>query len=183
MSSTTKPSTTQLASFKQRKWFLDLSRKGSSNDKYLTNYDQNLAPIGYTDRALNEIKNTEEDTRLAGQRSWEIALGPIKQAPMNVLISWMAGNSIALFPIMFVGMLLFRPIQSIFTLSKAFEAIEGENSILQKATYLLGNIVNLGIAFYKCNSMGLLPTYASDWLAFANPQDQMENSGGGFILN
>jgi hypothetical protein len=92
----------------------------------------------------------------------------------------MAGNAIGLFPIMFVCMLLFRPLQSIFTLSKAFEAIEGENAVIQKLAYLMGNFVNLGIALYKCHSMGLLPTYASDWLAFANPQIQMEYSAGGF---
>ena len=184
MSSTSvKSSAPQISSFKQRKWFIDLTTKSKGHDKSLVNYDQSIAPIGYTDRALNDIKNTEEDKNLADQKSWEIAMGPIKQAPMNVLISWMAGNTIALFPIMFVGMLLFRPLQSIFTLSKAFEAIDGDNSFLQKATYLLGNLVNLGIAFYKCNSMGLLPTYASEWLAFANPQIQMEYSGGGLTLN
>ena len=117
-------------------------------------------------------------------RSWEIALGPIKQAPMNVLISWMAGNSIALFPIMFVGMLLFRPFQSMLTISKAFEAIEpGQYSAVQKLVYFLGNLVNLGIALYKCHSMGLLPTYASDWLAFESPQQPLEHAFGGFSFN
>ncbi len=117
-------------------------------------------------------------------RSWEIALGPIKQAPMNVMISWMAGNSIALFPIMFVAMLLFRPFQSMLAISKAFEAIEpGQYSVVQKLVYFLGNLVNLGIALYKCHSMGLLPTYASDWLAFEEPQQQIEQSFGGFSFN
>lgn len=167
--------------FKQRKWFIDYSKKP---DKYMVAQHDHVMPVGYSDRSIAETPNTEEGTRLIGMRSWEIALGPIKQAPMNVMISWMAGNSIALFPIMFAGMLLFRPFQSMFTLSKAFEAIEsGENALLQKLVYLLGNFVNLGIALYKCHSMGLLPTYASDWLAFADPQERMEYSFGGFSLN
>jgi ER membrane protein complex subunit 4 len=170
-------------SYKQRKWFIDLSRKP---EKYTgqAQTSEHTLPVGYVDRPVPDMTNVEEGTRLIGMRSWDIALGPIKQAPMNVMISWMAGNSIALFPIMFVGMLLFRPLQSIFTMSKAFEAIEtGQYSFIQKLVYLLGNFVNLGIALYKCHSMGLLPTYASDWLAFADPQEQMEYSFGGFALN
>lgn len=169
-------------SYKQRKWFIDFTRKP---DKFMTVQQQEYAsPVGYSDRQIADTTNAEESTRLNGMRSWDIALGPLKQAPMNVMISWMAGNSIALFPIMFVGMLLFRPFQSIFTMSKAFEAIEpGQYNFVQKLTYLFGNLVNLGIALYKCHSMGLLPTYASDWLAFADPQERMEYSYGGFSLN
>jgi ER membrane protein complex subunit 4 len=170
-------------SYRQRKWFIDLTRKPEKYSGPAQSSELTL-PVGYVDRPVPDMTNVEEGTRLIGMRSWDIALGPIKQAPMNVMISWMAGNSIALFPIMFVGMLLFRPLQSIFSMSKAFEAIEvGQYSFIQKLVYLLGNFVNLGIALYKCHSMGLLPTYASDWLAFADPQERMEYSFGGFALN
>jgi hypothetical protein len=168
-------------SYKQRKWFVDFSRRP---EKYSLTQNEHIMPLGYSDRAITDTTNQEEGNRLIGMRSWDIALGPIKQAPMNVMISWMAGNSIALFPIMFVGMLLFRPLQSMFQIGKAFEAIEvGQYSAIQKLVYFLGNLVNLGIALYKCHSMGLLPTYASDWLAFETPQDLMEFSFGGFSLN
>ena len=178
-------STQQIApaskSYKQRKWFIDFNRKP---DKYQIVQHEHAQPVGYTDKTIQDTTNVEEGTRLNSMRSWDIALGPLKQAPMNVMISWMAGNSIALFPIMFVGMLLFRPLQSIFGISKAFEAIEaGGHSIVQKLTYLFGNLVNLGIALYKCHSMGLLPTYASDWLAFAVPQERLEYAFGGYSLN
>jgi hypothetical protein len=167
-------------SFKQRKWFIDYTRK----PERFASQGEHALPVGFTDRQVVDTTNVEEGTRLIGMRSWDIATGPLKQAPMNVMISWMAGNSIALFPIMFVGMLLFRPLQSMFTMSKAFEAIEhGQYSFLQKLIYLFGNLVNLAIAFYKCHSMGLLPTYASDWLAFADPQERMEYAYGGFSLN
>lgn len=183
-SSSTSSTTTP---YRQRKWFVEYSKKSSDKHLPLVSVQQQQefpAPIGYTDRTVADVVNAEEGTRLIGVRSWDIALGPLKQAPMNVMISWMAGNSIALFPIMFVGMLLFRPLQSMFTLSKAFEAIEsGQNSFVQKLIYFLGNLVNLAIAFYKCHSMGLLPTYASDWLAFADPQERMEYSFGGFSLS
>nr|XP_053638172.1 uncharacterized protein LOC128692872 [Cherax quadricarinatus] len=53
---------------------------------------------------------------------------------------------------------------------------------LQKLIYLLGNLVNVGLAVYKCHSMGILPTHASDWLAFQEPAIQMEFSHGGMAL-
>ena len=32
--------------------------------------------------------------------------------------------------------------------------------------YVLANLVVIGLAVYKCNAMGLLPTAQSDWLEF-----------------
>lgn len=52
----------------------------------------------------------------------------------------------------------------------AFKLIEGGQAVLQKLVYLFGNLVCLALALYKCSSMGLLPTYASDWLDFVQPQ-------------
>lgn len=47
--------------------------------------------------------------------------------------------------------------------------IEGGQAILQKIVYLFGNLACLALALYKCSSMGLLPTHASDWLDFVEP--------------
>ena len=181
-SSSSNINTANNKSFRQRKWFIDMTRSNANNSLIPLKCDH-VPPVGFSDKPhmVVDTTNAEEGSRLNSMRSWEVALGPLKQAPMNVMISWMAGNSIALFPIMFVGMLLFRPFQSMLALGKAFEAIEpGPQQLLQKLTYILGNCVNLAIALYKCHSMGLLPTYASDWLAFATPQERMEFSYGGF---
>jgi len=48
--------------------------------------------------------------------------------------------------------------------------IEGKRKALQQVVYTFGNIVGLGLAVYKCQVMGLLPTHPSDWLAFVEPQ-------------
>jgi hypothetical protein len=50
----------------------------------------------------------------------------------------------------------------------------GASTIGQKIIFVIGNLVNLGLAMYKCHSMGLLPTHASDWLAFADPVERVE---------
>ena len=53
---------------------------------------------------------------------------------------------------------------------------------VQKVTYLLGNLAQLAVALYKCQSLGLLPTHASDWLAFQEPAQQVEFAHGGMGL-
>jgi hypothetical protein len=60
--------------------------------------------------------------------------------------------------------------------------LEGTQAIGQILVYILGQLVALGLALYKCQSMGLLPTHSSDWLAFIDPQQRIEYSGGGQIL-
>ena len=43
---------------------------------------------------------------------------------------------------------------------------------------MLGNLVGLALAVYKCQVMGLLPTHPSDWLAFVEPQQVMLSPSG-----
>ena len=50
----------------------------------------------------------------------------------------------------------------------------GGHNLFHKAVFVMGNLVNVALAMYKCHSMGMLPTYASDWLAFADPVERVE---------
>lgn len=61
--------------------------------------------------------------------------------------------------------------------------IEGSHSASQKFVYFFGNIVNVALALYKCQYMGLLPSHTSDWLAFVEPQLRVEYSGGGILFS
>ncbi|KAL3283527.1 hypothetical protein HHI36_006666 [Cryptolaemus montrouzieri] len=164
---------------RRSKWSLD-------STKTVSRITDNLpAPPAYN---LSNIPSSSEVTkkadisRLITKKSWDIALTPIKQIPMNVFIMYMAGNSISIFPIMMVGMLLLRPFQAIWATKSTFKVIE-TNAIGQMIIYVLGNFVNIGLALYKCYSMGLLPTHSSDWLAFVEPPIRQEYLGGGHILN
>lgn len=129
-----------------------------------------------------EVSKKTDTGHLIVKKSWELALAPLKQVPMNLFIMYMAGNSISIFPIMMVGMLFMRPIQALFSLNSTFKMLENTSAIGQKLVYILGNVVNIGLALYKCQSMGLLPTHSSDWLAFVEPQTRQEFVGGGFKL-
>lgn len=148
---------------------------------------QDLAsPPGYSasNIGLNtEVSKKTDVSRLITKKSWDLALAPLKQVPMNLFIMYMAGNSISIFPIMMVGMLLMRPLQAIWSTKATFKMMETQSAILQMIVYVLGNIVNIGLALYKCHSMGLLPTYASDWLAFVEPPIREEYLGVGIILS
>ncbi|KAK2162042.1 hypothetical protein NP493_1544g00016 [Ridgeia piscesae] len=164
---------------KRHKWALDLANKQRQDRQG----ERELpAPLGYTDKCLQDsaVKDTSND--LIVKKSWDIALAPIKQVPMNLFIMWMAGNSISIFPIMMVGMMFIRPIQALMAVQQTFKMIEGNQALLQRIVYFVGNLLGLALAIYKCQVMGLLPTHPSDWLAFVEPQQRMEWSGGGMTL-
>ena len=134
-----------------------------------------------------------DKSHLMLRKIWEIALGPLKQIPMNLLLMYMSGNSISIFPIMMIGMMLIRTVKALISINSVFKQTEtqleqqGSNqnkhvSYFQKFIYMLGNIINIALASYKCQSMGLLPTHSSDWLPFIQPPIQVEFSNGGFEL-
>lgn len=57
-----------------------------------------------------------------------------------------------------------------FLLFSAFKLLESSSQQwLQGLVYLIGNLLGSALAIYKCQSMGLLPTHSSDWLAFIEP--------------
>lgn len=108
----------------RRKWFIDMQiRKNertvlatSENNTTTTasNINNNkllVSPIGYSDQRVSDFLIQEDDERLLAKRSWDIALQPIKQLPMNMILAWMAGNTFSLMSIMIVVMLFMKPIQ------------------------------------------------------------------------
>lgn len=176
----------------RRKWFIDLQiRKherlmiNTTNELHLSSSSANLIPIGFSEQRVSDQITQEDDERLLAKRSWDIALQPIKQLPMNVILAWMAGNSFSLMSIMIVLMLFMKPIQAIFSLGSAFASLEQEGLVgniwFHKVMYFIGNLSHLALALYKCQSMGLLPTYNSDWIAFADQQKHLETSLGGSV--
>ena len=84
---------------------------------------------------------------------------------------------------MMVIMMAVRPVKTLFTVNATFKALSSggpednagaASNLGQKVVFVLGNLVGLALAMYKCHSMGLLPTHASDWLAFADPIERAE---------
>ncbi|XP_076041636.1 ER membrane protein complex subunit 4 isoform X2 [Oratosquilla oratoria] len=164
----------------RRKWALDLAgRRSERGGDFLP------SPPGYMGSVMQvHAEGTRQtDPSLIIKKAWDIALSPLKSVPMNLFLMYMAGSSISIFPIMMVGMMLLRPIKALWATNATFKAIEGSQVLLQKLIYLLGNLANVALALYKCQSMGLLPTHASDWLAFQEPAMRMEYTHGGIVLS
>uniref|UniRef100_A0A8C6XIJ4 ER membrane protein complex subunit 4 n=1 Tax=Naja naja TaxID=35670 RepID=A0A8C6XIJ4_NAJNA len=158
------------------KWAIELSGPGSGgrgrSDRGSSQGDT-LYPIGYSDKQVPDTSVQETDRILVEKRCWDIALGPLKQIPMNLFIMYMAGNTISIFPTMMVCMMAWRPIQALMSISATFKLLESSSQkFLQGLVYLIGNLLGLALAVYKCQSMGLLPTHASDWLAFIEPPER-----------
>ncbi|KRX72369.1 ER membrane protein complex subunit 4 [Trichinella sp. T6] len=144
-------------------------------------------PPGFTTAALSvsDGGSRETDKHLMAKRAWDIAFGPLKQVPMNLFIMYMAGNSISIFPIMMVCMMLIRPVKALLSVNAVFKSVEKSDDgymLGEKFVFVLGNIIGIFFALYKCSSMGLLPTHKSDWLAFANMPERMEYAVGAAVL-
>ncbi|XP_045677951.1 ER membrane protein complex subunit 4 isoform X2 [Phyllostomus hastatus] len=102
------------------KWAIELSAPGGGSrgrsDRGGGQGDS-LYPVGYLDKQVPDTSVQETDRILVEKRCWDIALGPLKQIPMNLFIMYMAGNTISIFPTMMVCMMAWRPIQALMAIS------------------------------------------------------------------
>ena len=166
---------------KKSKWSIDFTTPPKSINFKSSKPKEN--PVGYSDQKINTVVGTQSsDSKLISKRSWNIALAPIKQLPMNLFIMYMSGSSISIFPIMIIGMMVFRPIKAMMAYKSSFKMLDADSqAILQKIVWVFGNCLGIAVALYKCHSMGLLPTAPSDWLAFKEHRTREEYVIGGMI--
>ncbi|KAK7910469.1 hypothetical protein WMY93_015153 [Mugilogobius chulae] len=170
---------------KRMKWALELSMGNTrSRSERQGGQGDVVYPIGYSEKPVPDTSIQETDKNLVEKRCWDVALGPLKQIPMNLFIMYMSGNTISIFPIMMVCMMAWRPIQALMSMSATFKLLESSSQQwLQGLVYLVGNLLASALAIYKCQSMGLLPTHSSDWLAFIEPPQRLEIMGGGMVFD
>ena len=73
-----------------------------------------------------------------------------------------------------------NPIQGMMQTNTVFSKFEGAGTSGQiwgiKAVYILMQFLLLGLGVYKINSMGLLPTTRSDWLAWESERQPLERA-------
>ena len=154
------------------RWSLDFTKSSRAGGSDMP------SPPGFSAsiNALHAEASRQSDPSLRDKRSWDLALGPIKQVPMNLFMMYMSGNDISIYPIMTVVMMVIGLIKTLFSVNATFKALDNVNgggggmkNLGQKCVFLLGILVGVALAIWKCHGMGLLPTHTSDWLAFANP--------------
>uniref|UniRef100_A0A915MZW3 ER membrane protein complex subunit 4 n=1 Tax=Meloidogyne javanica TaxID=6303 RepID=A0A915MZW3_MELJA len=88
-------------------------------------------------------QNEQQQQHLLNKRVWDVALGPLKALPMNMFMMYMAGNTISIFPIMMVMMMVWRPIKTLLSVNATFKVMEqeyGSSLILHKIVFILGNL-------------------------------------------
>ncbi|KAJ3027483.1 UNVERIFIED_CONTAM: hypothetical protein HDU68_003729 [Siphonaria sp. JEL0065] len=146
-------------------------------------------------KEITEAEQTAIDANMANlklKKSWETALGPLKQAPMQAFMLYMSGNSVQIYSIMVTVMLFMNSGNAILGTQLAFKRFEtvgtdkkpanNSNLILPKIVYVLAQCVLMGLGVYKCSAMGLLPTSHSDWLSFLEAKSVAEYSSQGSWL-
>ncbi|KAK1338885.1 hypothetical protein QTO34_019552 [Cnephaeus nilssonii] len=182
------------------KWAIELSGPGGGSrgrsDRGGGQGDS-LYPVGYLDKQVPDTSVQETDRILVEKMlkvpfpSWDNqnvstitkclqgallghCLGPPQTDSHEPLHHVHGRQTISIFPTMMVCMMAWRPIQALMAISATFKMLESSSQkFLQGLVYLIGNLMGLALAVYKCQSMGLLPTHASDWLAFIEPPEEV----------
>jgi len=168
---------------RERPWSLDVSPKRDQKPQEVANPPGWMVERYRNTPSVTRQQDTDAQSKLVDKRSWDIALGPIKGLPMNMFMMYMVGSQISMFPIMMLGMSFFRHISAIMGLKQITKQLEKSPQYhLQTMVYVLGQLIGLGLAVNKCNSMGLLPTHPSDWLAFLTSPKRLEYTDGGLSL-
>lgn len=187
-------------------WVLDLNSAPATKPKNASMPDPPgyTASLTRKERALSAKQSNrkaptpEEMDTLKMKKAWEVAIAPAKQLPMNAIgtpkfplysgglhanyISgmYMTGNTLQIFSIFMVFTLFKTPVLAVLGLPKTFAPFETPGTstrlIAVKITYILTNLLMLGLGIWKVNAMGLLPTTRSDWLAWEGERTWSERA-------
>ena len=93
------------------KWVIELNSPAPSRSKNASSipdppgYFSSKAVSKKTEKTARKPPTQEEMDTLKLKKSWEIALGPAKQLPMQAIMGYMSGNGLQIFSIMMVFML------------------------------------------------------------------------------
>ena len=111
--------------------------------------------------------NRENEIKNMNSHCMKIAFQPGPGILQTAFFLYMSGNSIQIFSIYALSNALFNPLKgmtSVNSVFKKFDKEEGVNTTLPKLLFVALQFVALGVALYKCKTMGLLPLTSMDWL-------------------
>lgn len=144
-------------------------------------------PMGFVETTTKKKAATVEPKKLVdslvdelkAKKAWEIAVAPAKAIPMNLVMSYMTGNSLQIIPIMMTFTLFWNPVKAIFNeTSIAFNGLRTEknatNISLAQVAFVVCQLAAMSVGLYKLYKMGLLPTTEADWLAWKSPMRIVE---------
>ena len=142
-------------------------KKGESEIKDPPGYTKKVSPKSGASGTVQQATSTIR-SELKEKKAWDLAKEPFSKIFLTSFMMWMSGNQVNIFSMIITILALWNPLQAIFSINSVFAPLmssKGETPIsltLPKLCYLFLNIILVGIALYKCQSLGLLPTPA-DW--------------------
>ncbi|PIA45988.1 hypothetical protein AQUCO_01600330v1 [Aquilegia coerulea] len=167
-----------------RKWAVDLTESSSLSIKDIPD------PLGYTRATQDQDDSTvsrqkkDAEANWKAQKAWEVAQAPFKNLMMMGFMMWMAGSTVHLFSIGITFSALWQPISALQGIGKVFEPYKDSkvDILTPKLLFAALNLAALALGVWKLNTLGLLPTHASDWVSSLPPAQEVEYSGGGLPL-
>lgn len=134
-------------------------------------FEQVSSNVKKTEKTEIKKPSQKELDILKVKKAWEVATAPAKNIPMNLIMSYMTGNSLQVIPIMMTLMLLWNPLKSVITETNASFASFSTNTnklqiYLPKLVFVLCHLANMLIGLWKLNKMGLIPNKEADWLSW-----------------
>ncbi|KAH9760264.1 ER membrane protein complex subunit 4 [Citrus sinensis] len=136
-----------------RRWAVDFT------DNSTTPSTRDIAdPPGFSRASQDQDDSTlsrqkkDAEANWKSQKAWEVAQAPFKNLMMMGFMMWMAGSTVHLFSI------VFEPYKD----SKV-------DLLGPKLLFIALNLGGLALGVWKLNTLGLLPTHASDWVSSLPP--------------
>merc|ERR1712151_273160 len=123
-------------------------------------------------------KTKASNQELLEKKAWEMGIGPIQSAGMNLFMLWMSGSSPGIFNVMILGYCLTSIVGQFSRVNTAFTAFKSIDTTLQKLAYLALCTVSLAYLLYHASGMGLLPTSSGDWATFIPNTEVFEQVNG-----
>ena len=136
-------------------------------------------------------RHDDEIAKLRFRKMWEAARSPISGVLMSAVMMYMVGNNIQIFPLIMIGMTCMNAVKGLFAVSsglltllsfllrlpcndvitsvcccivfKPFSDVPMGKKLPAILFYLLIASAHVGVALWKLDKLGFLPTTASDW--------------------
>jgi len=130
-----------------------------------------------------------------------IATAPGKQLFMTAFMLWMAGSGLHIFSLIMVAVSIWQPIQKLLSVNETFAKYSNSSGddagsggggsgsgsggsgrvsmLYPKFVFISFNLLAIALVLYKCETLGLLPTSAIDWLPEIRVRTPAEWSIGG----
>jgi hypothetical protein len=125
-----------------------------------------------------------QQSALRLRRAYAFAQGQLSGIGMMAFMMWMSGNSVQIFSIMTTFGGVAQTVKAVLNSKATFAKFADDRTdvTVPRIMYCAIQIVGLSLALNKLNSMGLLPTHASDWVSGLQPPRQLERAFGGTEL-